>query len=319
MQQFYGKLPNRQLYNAVQKSMQLCLPHNLRHGTVIQQQQQRQFAQSGAIQMAFDKFEGSNVDTGLTPVITMHGMFGSKQNWRGLSRALTQKTKRSIYAVDARNHGASPHTTVHDTKHMSADILHLMKENSISKTCIMGHSMGGRTAMHFALSYPELTERLIVLDISPVSIPKDFSEMTDIFDAMLNIDVSPDLPLSEGRKQVKEQLSKRIHKETVDFIMLNLRKHPETGAFSWACNVELLRNSLTGFGHYESVIKNLKPYKGPTTFICGIRSKYMTPDEWPQVKQFFPNATLHWLYTGHLVHVEAPEEFLGLVTNFLNE
>ncbi|XP_030382000.1 protein ABHD11 [Scaptodrosophila lebanonensis] len=273
-----------------------------------------------AVPLSSELFEGPKTDANTAPLITMHGLFGSKQNWRGISKALTSKTDRRIYTVDARNHGDSPHTSSHSSAGMSADVSSFLSTNSLSKACLMGHSMGGRTMMHFALTYPQLTDRLIVVDISPISIPRSFYEMNRIFDAMLNIAVPSNLPMAEGRKLVKEQMKQATDSmETVDFIMLNLRKKPDTGEFVWACNVQTLHDSLPHFGNYESELQNLKPYNGPTTFICGTRSPFMSPDHWPQVLKYFPNAEIHWLDAGHLVHFEQPQKFIQIVADFLNK
>ncbi|XP_070075268.1 sn-1-specific diacylglycerol lipase ABHD11 isoform X2 [Drosophila takahashii] len=165
---------------------------------------------------------------------------------------------------------------------------------------------------------PELVERLIVVDISPISVPRSTGEMTQIFDAMVSLDLSPTLSMSEGRKIAREKLLKATEDETVDFIMLNLRKDPKTGVFSWACNARVLRDFLTRFDNYQSNLEKLPPYTGPTTFICGSRSPYMRREQWPQIVEMFPNSEIHWLEAGHLVHFEQPQEFLTLVSEFLN-
>ncbi|XP_068159464.1 sn-1-specific diacylglycerol lipase ABHD11 isoform X1 [Drosophila tropicalis] len=272
------------------------------------------------IVMSTDVFDGPKLDVTQPPLITMHGLFGSKQNWRGISKALSQKTNRRIYTVDARNHGDSPHTTVHSSDSMSADVVAFMEARKLEKACLMGHSMGGRTMMYFALKYPQLTDRLIVVDISPIAVPRSTNEMVRIFDAMINMTVSPSVSMSEGRKLVREQIKQATDSnETVDFIMLNLRKDPQTGVFSWACNAQLLRDFLPKFQKYGSKLSGLPPYTGPTTFICGTHSPYMKRDHWPQILELFPNASIHWLETGHLVHFEQPQQFLSIVGDFINQ
>lgn len=278
----------------------------------------RQYANIPAIIMSSEQFDGPTTDASKSPLITAHGLFGSKQNWRSVSRAIAKDTNRRVYTVDLRNHGDSPHADTHSSPGMTADISAFMAAHSINKTCLMGHSMGGRAVMHFALTNPQLVDRLIVVDISPVSIPRSIDEMDGIMGAMLGVSLPANLSLSEGRQRSKKQLVNTVGADTVDFILLNLRKRPETGEFYWACNVEVLRRSLTGFLDYGQNIQNKGPFKGPTTFICGTRSPYMDPDDWNQILEYFPNANLHWLETGHLVHLEKPHDFIRLTTQFLN-
>ncbi|KAH8387237.1 hypothetical protein KR093_005746, partial [Drosophila rubida] len=281
---------------------------------------QRHYAISKAtpIAMSFELFVTPNTDVRKSPLIIMHGLFGSKQNWRSVGRAIARETNRRVYTVDLRNHGESPHADVHNSAGMTADLSAFLTDNSISKACLMGHSMGGRAVMHFALYNAPLVDRLIVVDISPVSMPKTIGEMNTIMRGMLEVSLPSDMSLSVGRQKAKEILLKSIGRDSVDFIMLNLRKHPRTGEFYWACNVKVLRHSLNGFLDYGRNIHNKGPFLGPTSFICGKKSPYMDPNDWPEVLHFFPNASMNWLPTGHLVHLEKPKEFIKITTEFLN-
>ncbi|XP_055842328.1 protein ABHD11 [Episyrphus balteatus] len=266
------------------------------------------------IKMAVNVFESKSTDPNASPLMIMHGLFGSKQNWRGISKALESKTKRKIYNVDARNHGDSPHVPEHNSACMSADIALLMQEENLKRISVMGHSMGGRTMMYFALKYPELVEKAIIVDISPVSIPKNFGLMEDIFFAMKNMKVSPDLPMADGRAIVERQMKEVVHdKETVDFIMLNLRKL-KTGEFVWGPNVAALN---ANFSHFRAQTFDMPPFNGPVLFIGGKRSDFLDPADWPKIKELFPNAELEWLDAGHLVHFDQPAKFMDLVCNFL--
>lgn len=266
------------------------------------------------VKMAVNVFESKTTDPNASPLMIMHGLFGSKQNWRGISKALESKTKRKIYNVDARNHGDSPHVDEHNSECMAADIAHLMQEEKLKKISVMGHSMGGRTMMYFALKYPELVEKAIIVDISPVSIPKNFGLMEDIFFAMKNMKVSPELPMAEGRAIVEQQMKEVVRdKETVDFILLNLKKL-KSGEFVWGPNVAALH---ANFSHFRSQQFNMPPFDGPVLFIAGSRSDFLDPADWPKIKELFPNAELEWLDAGHLVHFEQPAKFIELVCNFL--
>nr|XP_017095529.2 protein ABHD11 [Drosophila bipectinata] len=270
---------------------------------------------SQPVDLSFDLYSHDNPTK--LPLVTLHGLFGSKQNWRGISRALSKTNPRNIYAIDARNHGESPHTEEHNSSSMSADVRHFLEQRGQPMAACLGHSMGGRTMMYFARENPTMVERLIVVDISPIGLPRSTAQMKLIFDAMLSMNIPNTLSMSEGRKLAKNLL-KDLDNETVDFIMLNLRKNSETGEFSWACNAQVLSRFTSRIDEYRNKSDLLPPYTGPTTFICGSRSPYMKEDHWPQILEIFPNAEIHWLDSGHLVHFERPQEFLSIVTEFLN-
>uniref|UniRef100_A0A1A9X041 sn-1-specific diacylglycerol lipase ABHD11 n=1 Tax=Glossina brevipalpis TaxID=37001 RepID=A0A1A9X041_9MUSC len=272
-----------------------------------------------AIDMSYDVFEGKNLDPNLSPLVIMHGLFGSKQNWRGTGRALASKMNRKVITVDARNHGNSPHTDDHGSIGMAADIVQLMHRLKIQKISVLGHSMGGRTMMYFALKYPELVDKGIIADISPISIPGDISMMSKILMAMKNINLPQDVPIPVGRQLASEELNKVVpSKDTIDFVLLNLRK-ADDGKYYWIHNVNALYNNMEGFTKYGENIKGLAPFKGPIMFICGKNSPYVDPNDWPHIQKIFPNSEIHWLDAGHLVHFDQPAKFIELTIDFLNK
>ncbi|KAL5277174.1 hypothetical protein ACFFRR_002412 [Megaselia abdita] len=175
--------------------------------------------------MAFNVY-GSSEEA--PPLIVMHGLFGSKQNWRGIGKALEVKLspKRKIYAVDARNHGESFHSPEHNYAAISNDIKEFLKQEGIPKAAVMGHSMGGRAMMYFALENPDLVDKMIVVDISPVNVPRDFDYMKNIIQHMIDIKVPSDKSMAQGRLIAEKQLIDLVGRGTVDFIMLNLKKMP---------------------------------------------------------------------------------------------
>ncbi|XP_020717423.1 protein ABHD11 isoform X2 [Ceratitis capitata] len=224
---------------------------------------------------------------------------------------------RLIYTVDARNHGDSPHTSEHSSAHMVMDAVELMKDRGIKKACVMGHSMGGRAMMHFALKHPELVDRAIIIDISPIAVPRDFHQMEEIFKAMESVNIPANYSLGQGRKLAEDQIKDAVGVQaTVEFILLNLKKR-ENGEFYWIPNLKALRENLRLFNNFKDYVKYLPPYKGPVMFICGNQSNFVDPSSWPDIQRMFPNAELHWLDAGHLVHFDQPEKFVNLVVEFL--
>ncbi|XP_036215630.1 sn-1-specific diacylglycerol lipase ABHD11 isoform X2 [Bactrocera oleae] len=232
----------------------------------------RSFSTITPIQMAYTLY-GENNSTHL-PLIIMHGLFGSQRNWKSVARILEKNVDKMIFTVDARNHGDSPHTSEHSSAHMAVDISELMKRRGITKTCAMGHSMGGRTMMHLALKHPELVDRAIIIDISPIAVPRDFYQMNDIFKAMENVDIPAKYSLGQGRKIAENQIKHAVGVQaTVEFILMNLRKR-DTGEFYWVPNIGSLHKNLRLFNDFKEHVKDLPPFAGPVMFICGNQSNF---------------------------------------------
>jgi pimeloyl-ACP methyl ester carboxylesterase len=141
--------------------------------------------------ISFSEFIPSNAysnTSNLYPLIIVHGLFGSKQNFRAISKALSQKTNRSVIAVDQMNHGESPHEDLSTYDSLADNLMHLAAFKNIKKFSLLGHSMGGKTSMRFALKYPHLVDKLIVLDITPKKL--NTSTFTDYIALMKQIEQS---------------------------------------------------------------------------------------------------------------------------------
>jgi len=255
------------------------------------------------------------------PLVIMHGLFGSKSNWNSLCKAFAQKTNppRNIFSVDARNHGDSSHTDEHSYELMSEDIAGFLKEKQIEKASILGHSMGGRSMMYFALRHPQLVERLVVVDISPVS-PLGTSR-TDIplfLKAMKAIEIPSKYTIHQGRNVADELLSEIISEKSLrDFLITNLAKTKD-GDFRWRINLETLERCFDeGIAKFPEAA-GLK-FEGPTLFIGGSKSDYLRADDKPKIDKMFPNSELIFLDAGHWIHAEKPEEFMQKVLNFVNQ
>lgn len=250
----------------------------------------------------------------------MHGLFGSKLNFKRISQEINAKTGRRVYAVDARNHGESPHTTKHNFTLMSNDMSRFMKVHKIPKTNVIGHSMGGRAMMCFVLKYPQLVDKAIIGDVSPVSFPDDVMDyMKKALLATKNLTLDPTLTLPDARREVMEKLEKATASRRIaGLIAVNLRKD-HNGGFFWGLNVDGLLNNFRDFHRFLEEIKGLTPSNAQIMFTCGRFSTYVDPKSEPEIKAMFPNAILTWFDTHHLVHFEQPEKFVNAVTEFLDK
>lgn len=270
------------------------------------------------ILMAYSSYEFTKASTPSSDqvLIIMHGMMGSKSNWNSLSKVLHTKTTWKVIAVDARNHGDSPHTQEHTYEHLVEDIRHLMNHLEIKKASFIGHSMGGRAMMMAALKYPELVDKLVVVDISPIGTSPQLMTMSKYFNAMKSIRLQPNIPLSAARKYADQQLSSTISDRGLrDFLIMNLIE-AEKGQYTWKINLDALANNFMSKIATFPKITNI--FQGPTLFIGGEKSDYLNPSEEPEIQNIFPNSEFAYVKdAGHLVHVEKPAEFLSLTTQFL--
>jgi len=272
------------------------------------------------IKMSFTSFEmpyGLDQDKAKeVPVLIMHGLFGSKSNWSSMSKALHNMCKQKIITVDARNHGESPHSPEFSYHHLASDILYLMSELNIEKVSVLGHSMGGRAMMLFALAYPEIVHSLIVVDISPFQVANpSMLKMKVFFDALKSVTFDHTMTMSQARKAADEQLSLWIPDVGVrQFLLTNLTKN-ENAKFKWRVNLEVLSKS------FSSEIMNFPDVTGvfnkPTLFIGGSKSDYLPMEHHDKIRKLFPRAEFRYLEAGHWVHAEQPHEFLILTCDFL--
>jgi len=240
------------------------------------------------------------------PIIVLHGLLGSLDNWHTISRKLADHFR--VFAVDQRNHGQSPHTPEMDYSLMAGDVLELMDHNGLRHAHLLGHSMGGKTAMQFALLHPDRVNKLIVVDITPrrykpVHLP--------IFEALLSLDLSA----SGSRKEIEDALAASIPELAMRrFLLKNLGTDPQSG-FSWKIG---LREIQKDYPRLCDPVGGGRPFAGPTLFIRGGRSPYVTEEDWPVIRALFPQAQLRTIPgAGHWVHADRPEPFWQALLQFL--
>ncbi len=241
------------------------------------------------------------------PLLVLHGLLGALDNWHTFAKS--QEGKRPVIALDLRNHGSSPHVSGMSYQEMVSDVQAILTHLAIADYDLMGHSMGGKTAMVMALQQAQRLQRLIVVDIAPrVNPPRHQA----LLQSMLT------MPLAEikNRKQADEWLMPVVnHPFERGFLLKNLGRRSD-GSFYWQCNLtEIVRNYLKicGFPQLEA------QFNAPTLFIRGGQSDYIQNSDWPAIQQQFPNAHLNTIESaGHLPHVQTPAEFIALVEHFLN-
>lgn len=242
------------------------------------------------------------------PIIILHGLFGTLDNWQTIAKKLA--ANHSVYIIDQRNHGRSPHDDRFDYVAMADDLQAFMESQWIYEAHIIGHSMGGKTAMQFALTYPDLVNQLVVVDIAPKAYEGGHQA---IFDALLSLDVST----ISNRKAADAALLNKIPDFGVRQFLLKNLTNDKKGGYKWKMNLPII------YENYEQILAALnseETFDNPTLFIRGGQSDYILNEDLPTIKSFFPAAKLATVDdAGHWVHAAAPATLLSLVTDFLSQ
>jgi pimeloyl-ACP methyl ester carboxylesterase len=253
------------------------------------------------------------------PIIIIHGLYGSSDNWMSIGKQLAEDFQ--VFLIDQRNHGQSGHSDEHNYEVMREDLKSFMDEHNLQKATLLGHSMGGKTAIYFAAAYPERVERLIVVDISPCSYKSEDTFQTRTHTQIINGLQSIDLKNIKSRSQADKQLANFVDQKRVrQFLLKNLYRDEEK-EFRWKLNLETLKQHLAdtmdGFTA-ESVDKDVTGF--PALFIKGENSNYIQEKDKTATKKLFPMAEFVSISNaGHWVHAEQPEMFMQAILNFLGD
>ncbi|XP_022594404.1 protein ABHD11 isoform X2 [Seriola dumerili] len=264
----------------------------------------RTASSSSPVSLTYDVFDGKGEST---PLVFLHGLFGSKSNFHSIAKSLVQRTGRKVLTVDARNHGNSPHSSVLTYEAMAGDLKHLLAQLRIEKCVLIGHSMGGKTAMTTALSQPGLVERLVVVDISPAQTTTR-TNFRYYIQAMQEVKISSDIPRSTARRMAEDQL-----RSLVKFLLTNLVE--QNGHYAWRVNLEAISAHLDDIMSFPSF--NTR-YEGPTLFLGGASSAYISSDDYPEIQRLFPVADIQYIPdASHWIHADKPLDFISSIISFL--
>jgi pimeloyl-ACP methyl ester carboxylesterase len=251
------------------------------------------------VDLEFERFG----DSAKPPLIILHGFFASSRNWRQIAEKMAGNWR--VLVPDMRNHGASPHHPVMDYPAMAADILRFIEQQGLTAVNLLGHSMGGKIAMWFAVHYPSYVRRLVVVDIAPVSYPHSFDPLIMALQA---------LPLAaiNNRKQAEEQLAPAIPDlHYRQFLLQNLVL--QNGVYRWRVNLDIFRQTAADIIAFPDT-QQLPPFSGKTLFIAGADSHYVDAT---QINTLFPTAHLSIIANaGHWLHVQQPAAFIRQVEPF---
>ena len=240
------------------------------------------------------------------PVVLLHGLFGAARNFGAVQRALTPRFR--VLALDARNHGTSPHAPDMRYATLATDVRDTLAARGVTRAAVIGHSMGGKTAMALALLWPDQVARLLVADIAPV--PYRHGN-TDVAAALRAIPLSSALT----RAQAEAALAKAVPDAAVRaFLLQNLRLGAEAG---WRIGLDDIAAAIPDLEGWETLAG---PYEGPALFVSGARSDYVLPEHRPAIRALFPESRFVSVKNaGHWLHADNPAGFLSVVDAFLHD
>ncbi|KAJ9478119.1 putative alcohol acetyltransferase [Pseudozyma hubeiensis] len=291
-----------------------------------------------AVELDFEAYEPTSeqiqkrrTEVPVSSLVVCHGLFGSKQNWRSLGRAMSSRFGVPVFALDLRNHGTSPHIDSLAYSDMAQDVINFMSSRKLSNVGLIGHSMGGKVSMSVAL-HPDLPQgmirNLISVDMSAKRGPLS-PEFERYIDAMIEIRDKPCRSRHEADTILQATESDLGVRQ---FLLTNLtRSSPGAETWSWRIPVDLIRKNIAQIGDFPynppnateeelagaSEAAQERSWDGETLFIKGAKSKYVNRRNIPTNQKYFTRSKLVRMDTGHWCQAEKPNEFVQVVEDFL--
>jgi pimeloyl-ACP methyl ester carboxylesterase len=242
------------------------------------------------------------------PLVLIHGLFGMSDNWGTFGRSFGEK--RQVHLLDLRNHGRSFHSDDMTIEAMVDDLSAYITSIGASKIDLIGHSLGGKVAMQFAIDHPEKVAKLIIADIAPKPYPPHHE---DIFKALSAVNIEA----IENRKDVQTALESYIKEPGVIQFLLKNVYIKEDRSLGWRFNLEVLKSK---YAEFIAVGVKSGIFKGPTLFLAGEKSRYILPEDKANIETQFPKAIIKTIpNAGHWVQAENPQAFDDFVAEFLNQ
>ena len=243
-----------------------------------------------------------------TPLLVFHGLFGMLDNWGSFGKEMGEFFP--VHLIDLRNHGKSFHSEEMSHEVLANDILHYIEFHNLQKVNLLGHSLGGKAVMQFAITYPVKVQKLIVVDISPKAYPPHHQGILKALESV-------DFDTLATRQEVEAALQQYIpEKSVIQFLAKNLY-WTDDKKLNWRFNLRTLSEKYSEF--VSNAIK-FGVFTGETLFIGGAKSNYILPQDEFQIKQQFPNASVVKIdNAGHWVQAENPKDFAEVVKDFILE
>ena len=239
-------------------------------------------------------------------LLILHGFFGMGDNWKSLANKFAEYFE--VHLIDQRNHGRSFHSDDFSYELMVEDLENYINHHQLKKVNLLGHSMGGKTVMLFATSFPEMVNKLIIADISPRYYPPHHQF---ILEALNNVNFN----MITKRSEVAKILSDHIDEEGIKQFLLKSVYWKEKGQLTYRFNLESLTENIDEVG---VALPSFTVFEGDTLFLKGANSGYISNDDIPLIEAHFPKAQIKTIENaGHWLHAENPIAFYKEVIIFL--
>jgi esterase len=254
------------------------------------------------------------------PLVILHGLYGSSDNWVTIAKKLGGSF--TVYLPDQRNHGHSPHSTVHDYESMRDDLFELAGYFALKKFFLAGHSMGGKTAISFALKWPEMLNGLLIADISPFAYENTVHSAYLQHLTILNAILSLDLASLSTRGEADKRLEEKIPDEKVRGLILKNLQRTDSNTFEWKLNASALLNNLDkimqGINRETDYSQQVTGF--PVIFLKGGDSDYILPGDFRAIRKIFPAAELIEVPgAGHWIQADKPDEVIKNLKSLLGD
>ena len=239
------------------------------------------------------------------PLVILHGLFGTSDNWQTHAKKLGEYYR--VILVDQRNHGHSPWSEDFTYEHLADDLERLIIHLGIDQFTLIGHSMGGKTAMYYSQKYPTRLEKMVIVDIGIKQYPMHHNEIIKGIKSL-------DLTTISSRSAAEQAMIPFVDSYGVRQFLLKNLYWVEKGKLAWRMNVDVLEREME---EILAPIPNIEVWT-PTLFLRGAMSNYILDEDWDEIEEIFPDATLETIENaGHWVHSEQPDEFIEKVLGFI--
>ena len=239
------------------------------------------------------------------PLLIIHGLFGSSDNWGTLGKKFAEN--HTVYLIDQRNHGHSNHDEIMNYEAMAEDLMELINDENIKDPILLGHSMGGKTAMTFTQKFPSVLSKLIVADIGVKGYPMHHEH---IIEGLNNIDLN----VVKSRGEATKILANYVKEFGIQQFLLKNLFWKEKGILAWRMNIPVIVKNMS------SILGEVPNLASQTTtlFLRGEKSNYILEDDFDNISDVFPNSTFETIYNaGHWLHAENPNDFYSIVSEFI--
>lgn len=246
-------------------------------------------------------------------LIILHGLYGSSDNWLTIGNKLANNF--TVHLLDLRNHGRSFHSEEHNYSVMCMDVKRYMEAHSITKCILIGHSMGGKVAMLFTITYPSCIEKLIVLDIAPKNYKNNIQGHVNMIKAMKSLNIEN----LKTRNEIANLAMVKLKQEKLVHLLLKNIYRNKKGTFSWKLNLDSIDENIFEIANGVDKWKKIQ-VKTPTLFLRGEESNYIKEQDYFFIQPFFTTFEVHTVNkAGHWLHAEKPYIVIDEILNFTLE